>query len=282
MSKSSNRSSRRGGGGGGFHTLPSGACTVDGSNGEVFQLSKTQCAAFPAGQFLGQGSFASTYAHKNDPTKVVKFTSDALDADSAVYLIGKKLKGATEVYDVAELVGHQSSEGEPIHAIIAERVKPLSRPDDNKEIALIQAFDEPMSFYAQEKFSYAKPPNLKSAKLGPKFTLPKKLKDSMHGVCSRYERFNPGKQDCTRMDELIDAVEDTAQKAGILTGDLHEGNWGKRPDGSLVILDFGQSKQKDKRPAIRQLAGLGKDIAVLLGVAALAAGAVWLFKKRSE
>jgi RIO-like serine/threonine protein kinase len=139
-----------------------------------------------------------------------------------------------------------------------------------------------MSFYAQEKFSYAKPPNLKSAKLGPKFTLPKKLKDSMHGVCSRYERFNPGKQDCTRMDELIDAVEDTAQKAGILTGDLHEGNWGKRPDGSLVILDFGQSKQKDKRPAIRQLAGLGKDIAVLLGVAALAAGAVWLFKKRSE
>ena len=263
-----------------YKTLPQGVCAIDGVNGETYALSQAQCDAFPAGRMLGQGSFASTYVHRDDPSKIVKFTADELDAKSAALLQGKKLKGATEVYDVALLKGHETSEGTPLHAIVAERVEPLHYATDRKVVSLLAEMNTPINNYAEGRGSFNKPPNLKSAKLGPKFKVPKKFRDIVERRCAFVSARDPDDIDCSKVPEIIGAMEDTAQKAGFFSGDLHEGNWGKRSDGSLVILDFGQSKQQKDEP-IRELSGLRLTTLGVLGLAALAGGAIWFLRRRS-
>lgn len=232
------------------------------------QLSPSQCRAFPAGDFLGQGSFAIAYEHATDPTKVVKFTIDPLDAKTSKRLVGKDIEGVVRVFDVQKLTGQAVPEADvrdervfdpadpaayrrernvPIYGIVTERVK--QKLTDPQYFAVNAFWNQ---YSDRRKYAENTDPkdfrlkdigvNASAATRECVVALPKATKD--------------GKARCKdSVKEVFSAVENMAHKGGVIPIDLHEGNWGVGRDNRLVILDLGVSSAKTMAPEITELAG---------------------------
>lgn len=207
------------------------------------ELTDAQCARFPAGKRIGTGSFASAYEYQGDRTRVVKFTGDGKDAKASRKLLGKRLRGAVHVYDVAQLRGTDAQmpvEGPdglrpgsgPIYAIVTERVTPRL-PDDwlaasgslYREIEIAQ--DEIWKAIQTE---------------GEYFSLPVSVVVDATDRC-----LAQGGEDCRERVLELSRVIDELGQSGVFTADLHPNNWGMRGD-QPVILDFGMSQGADALP----------------------------------
>ena len=200
---------------------------------DPLKLTDTQCSVFPTRKKIGAGSFATVFEHADDPAKVVKFTTDVNDARSAAAIKGKKLNGSVHVFDVAELTGVAGFK--TIYGIVAERVQPV---DDSTGSAVVDFFD---SFLGEEiedrKVAGNRIVPGAAFDLGPDFT------ERAIGDCGNTVIRDADVAACpVLIPKLVDAVSEAATVGGIFTNDLHAGNWGYRPDGSPVILDFGLSK----------------------------------------
>jgi hypothetical protein len=197
-------------------------------------LSPTQCRVFAPGKKVGAGFFATVYENANDPDTVVKFTTDKEDAKAAAVLAATKPKSAVRIYDVAELVdaaGPLNSRFITLYGIIAEKVRPLrkERPDlegvaDSFKRSVVTAEHREM----REKKGYLKPG--KGFKLPPGFP-----QEAVERCINDIEDADK----CKFTNKLLGALTAVARKGGIFTSDVHSGNWGFRPNGELVLIDFG-------------------------------------------
>jgi hypothetical protein len=209
-------------------------------------MSPAQCERFPAETYIGTGNFASVFTHAADPTKVVKFTVDARDAQAARKLLGKRMKGAVEVFDVAQIRGAEGSlyssvtgtteKNLPVYGIVAERVDPL--PDDWEDAAKMTE---------RAAMKIAEQP-------GRGFKLPEGLEEQAKADCDYYINLHkPDREKLVkacqrRVGPMLKAVENIAKSGALLT-DLRPGNWGLR-DGEPVILDFGYGENEKDELAI--------------------------------
>jgi hypothetical protein len=203
---------------------------------DPLRLTKTQCSVFPAGKEIGRGSFATAFEHAHDPSKVVKFTSDSNDARSAAAIKGKRLKGAAQVYDVAVLpnVGALLD----VYGIVVEKLEPIASRDAS---SVIDSFDDFIGDVAEDR-------RMRGQRVvpGKKFDLGPDFKARSVKRCEENVSRGEAKALCPVLTpKLVDAVEEVGTVGGIFTTDLHAGNWGLRPDGSPVILDFGLSRVAD-------------------------------------
>jgi hypothetical protein len=225
--------------------------------GKKLHLSPTQCAVFPTGGILGVGASATAYEHADDPRKVVKFTFDANDAKAAAILKGKTLKGAAKVYEVAKLDGviaMRDGKRQPVYAIVTEKLKTLDRGPTVTKLA-VRAFNTELGVLDMDndlnQYGLLQP--------GPGFKFHDTFIDEAVQACDM-ELFKAGYFDdattCgTVIPELAEAVEEVGKRGGIFTSDLHSGNWGTRKDGTLAILDFGESRaSRDSERPVESLA----------------------------
>lgn len=207
------------------------------------KLTPTQCAPFPVGRGIGQGSYATVFEHSTDPDKVVKFTTDERDAQSAALLKGKSLKGAVRVYDVARLVNLGT--GEDVYGIVSERLGPVGNKVERDAIDAIDGFIGRES-YARKRAGNPIVPG-KGFDLGPDFT------DRAVLYCQNGGFYEGA---CDIVPDLVEAVEEVG-RAGVFSVDLHSDNWGQKPDGTLAILDFGVSRIDPDQPRdVPDLAGM--------------------------
>ena len=224
-----------------------------GNTRQTMPLSYQQCERFPAGNWLGQGSFASAYEHADDPTKVVKFTGDAREASVARRFLGKKLKGSVTIFDIAKLRGHTATVAvptkdfsdfkdktkQPVFALITERVSTrLSRPNANAVSAMWASMGK-----QRKDIAKVDPLQFQLADWVDFDDAVKKCAWNMGGASDAVSLCRPA------MNDVFNAVNEQARN-GVIPLDLHNGNWGQRPDGSPVILDFGVSSAPGKTPRI--------------------------------
>lgn len=176
-------------------------------------LTDAQCSRFPPGKRLGQGSFATAYVKADEPDKVVKFTADPEDAKASRKLIGKKLRGAVEIYDVAELRGQavdipMFKKYDRIYGITTQRVEPLPRkmlPAASGTLSLPVSFDVALQ----------------------------RCRDMSR-------KLNQPDSECDVTLPKMKAAIDELRAEGIDAEDTHGGNWGLR-NGEPVLLDLGVS-----------------------------------------
>jgi hypothetical protein len=182
----------------------------------------------------------------------VKFTGDAGDAQAARKLLGKKLKGAVNVFDVAQLRGQtarvpvknvagdfEEVDDQPMFAITTERV--TSKVPTDWLPAIRGVYNQVV---AHEDALRA---DVQARKA--KFSVPLKYFNNAVTYC-KVDNEEPN--ECfEKVRALIEAVDELGQH-GVFTPDLHGENWGMRGDRP-VILDFGVSYGEDA-PAI-DLAG---------------------------
>ena len=210
------------------------------------RLTEAQCSRFPAGKLLGRGSFASAYEHASSPkTKVVKFTTDARDAEAARQLLGKKVAGVVKVYDVAKLRGQIglspviNADGslsprdtpEPVYAITTERV------DKYVGMEYVEPIRE-LSAWVEKRRRV-----LLSLAPAKTFKLPAELTQIMDEACqfrSANKRLAVDFDDCAAKGRELVAALESAARAGVVLADVHRFNWGMRK-GKPVVLDFGVS-----------------------------------------
>jgi hypothetical protein len=243
---------------------------------QEFDLTPSQCDALKPGKFIGQGAFATAYEVEGDPTRVVKFTADPLDAkaaqriqrtkpkgtlriDKVATLLGKKTYGpdAIRIYDASkddftERVGPQ-----PIYAIVGERLARLEPRQRDMVEVLKRPYHTARSWLAKQDPAT--------------FKVPTNIRDEAMSLCGRKLWYDP--PECSLViDEAIAAVEEVAHKTGAIPLDIHPGNWGMHvPSGDLALLDLGVSAgvEKDRQPA--SLAGaedaLNVTVAVGIGIA---------------
>ena len=220
-------------------------CSVTAGTDVVWagELTPAQCSRFPAGDFVGRGSFATAYAHVRSPKKVVKFTADENDARAANALRGKRLLGTVTVFDVARLKG-QSAEGvvhganlrstgrragRPVFAVVTERVDPVVSSEWRTAMDVLG------------RVVHDNRERLSAAKGGAGFSIPFDVVGSAEDQCA-----GSGCRD--RVRELVSALNE-AGRAGIILTDVYAKNWGMRGERP-VVLDFGISKQ-ERRKKIR-------------------------------
>lgn len=252
-------------------------------NQQEFDLSESQCAMLKPGGLLGQGNYGSAYEVDGDPEKVVKFTVDPADAKAAARLVGKRVSGAVKVFKVAALKGRKTygdvpvafydaeqddfvdAEGpQPVFAIVAERLKPLS--SNYHKVALDNLNGRGVRGNRQEL-----------SRMDPKtFRFPKPYRDRAVDYC---ERAWISRDECEGyIDEAVESMEDVAHKAGVIPLDVHGENWGRRKSGKLALLDLGVSTgAEDERPDA--LAGADTttlNVAVAFGIGL----ALWLALRR--
>jgi hypothetical protein len=224
-------------------------CRVQAGSSVTWEgdLASAQCERFPAGKWIGRGSFASAYEHWEDNRRVVKFTGDAGDAQSSRKLLGQRLKGSVNVLDVARLRGQTAQapvkneggafeflDNQPVFAITTERVTP-NMPKD--WLPAIRGVYNQVQAHEAELLS-----EVQSRK--ERFTVPLKYFNGAITYC-RVESKNP--DECyEKVKTLIEAVDELGQH-GVFTPDLHAKNWGMRGD-QPVILDFGVSRGDDSLP----------------------------------
>ena len=176
-------------------------------------LTDEQCSRFPPGKRLGQGSFATAYIKADEPDKVVKFTADPEDAKASRKLIGKKLRGTVEIYDVAELRGQSItipgfSKYDRIYGITTQRVDPLPKKmvaSASGTLSLWVTFDA-----------------------------------ALHKCRDLSRKMNQPESECDVTLPKMKAAIDELRAEGIKAEDTHGGNWGLR-NGEPVILDLGVS-----------------------------------------
>jgi hypothetical protein len=206
---------------------PDDACKVQAGGMVEWDgsLTPTQCERFPSGKKIGQGSFATAYVFPDDEPKVVKFTGDPEDAKAARRLLGKRLKGAVQVYDVAQLKGQEGKAGRhkgPIFGIVTERVDPLPTKWYDAVGGVVGVIDD----YAVDIEEDLK----KTGKIGNRY------RERMQKACSKWGNA-PACE--TQIPVLVEAVEELYEN-GVFSQDLHPGNWGVRGERP-VVLDFGVS-----------------------------------------
>lgn len=221
------------------------ACMVRTSQKGPFQLNEEQCAKFRPGARLGSGAYAVAYERKGDPTRVAKFTTDKKDAKSAALLKGKKYKHLVRVEDVRELRGHPG-----VYGIIAERLKTGDTLDDVALNILREALADHAHFRGTGEIDADEP-------------LSSLITDDAYKLCKWNEPYtawasrrssDKAKRCDSHLRQMVTAI-DEAIHAGLLTRDLHQGNWGMR-DKDHVILDFGHSTTFHKDAPAIDLAGL--------------------------
>lgn len=176
-------------------------------------LTDDQCKRFPPDRRIGQGSFASAYVKADEPDKVVKFTADPEDAKASRKLIGKKLRGTVEVYDVAELRGQSITipgfnKYDRIYGITTQRVDPLPK----KMVASASG-----TLYLRMSFDAA-----------------------LHKCRDLSRKMNQPESECDVTLPKMKAAIDELRVEGIKAEDTHGGNWGLR-NGEPVLLDLGVS-----------------------------------------
>jgi hypothetical protein len=221
-------------------------------SGTKLRLSESQCAVFARGPFVGAGSFATVFEHPTDDGKVVKFTTDSDDAKSAAILKGKDLVGAARVYEVAKLenitvpspMSKVLKDGRwvpmqmPVYGIVAERLDPTNNAPENLKTAIL-AFKSTVESLESATGAY------KDGLLepGPGFKVGEGFTKKALATCRKDFKANGLAKDgtCEAVIPKLQAAIEEVGRSGIFTADLHHGNWGKRPDGSFALLDFGIS-----------------------------------------
>lgn len=223
------------------------ACTVRTSQRGPFQLTPEQCAKFRPGKKLGQGAYAVVYDRRGDPTRVAKFTTDEKDADANALLIGKKYRHLVRVDDVRRLRGN-----ERVFGIISERLKTGGgyTPDDSAINILRQILTD-YDYYRTR------------GEIDPDEPMSSVLTEDAYKLCKYREPNTPWEQRrppeqanrCkSHLKQMVTAL-DEALDAGMITRDLHQGNWGMRGNDH-VILDFGHSTKFHKAAPVINLAAL--------------------------
>jgi hypothetical protein len=203
------------------------------------ELTPTQCARFQSGRELGQGEFATAYEDARDPTRVVKFTGDALEAAVAARFLGKNLKGSVNVFDIAKLRGQSAvvavpdkyfvdfdeRQRQPIFALITERVGELSKVNEN-------AIRQVSSQLRRQRDSLI-------GEAPSRFRVEDWV--DLDLAIKQCQLDTKDKDQCrVKVNQVADAIDEQARN-GVIPLDLHTGNWGERPNGDPVILDFGMS-----------------------------------------
>jgi len=234
-------------------------------------LTQTQCDEFPAGPFLGQGSFASAYVNDNDDKRVVKFTADALDAEASARLVGKNVKGAVKVFKVKRLAGQKGEspvrnpqtgafrieDDVAIYGIETERVDTNLSPFQRAAVRGFFGGGTEAGYRTRRENAYGMNPK--------KFALEDVGMEEWETVeaceyllpAAQKKNKQVARANCEdKVKQIYDAVENIAAKGGIIPLDLHEGNWGENEDGRLVILDLGVSEGDKNTPTIEDLAGM--------------------------
>lgn len=224
------------------------------------RLSPTQCKLFPAGKtLLGSGYFATVYEHAEDPTKVVKFTTDVDDILASAMVKATNPAGVVKVYEIAELSNvrvnpnraNNPADDERIYGIVAERVTPLkeARPDLVEVADTFRKTVQRATTRSRRAGEFLNP--------GPDFKWPDAFTADALTECetvlssatppwntdgSRAPRTTSrtdAKEACAVIPKMIGAMTALARKSGVFTPDVHSGNWGFRDDGKLVLIDLG-------------------------------------------
>lgn len=251
---------------------------------QEFDLTPSQCTALKPGKFIGQGAFASAYEVEGDPTRVVKFTADPLDAKAAQRIMQTKPKGALRVDTVATLLGKKTygpdairiydakkddfterTGPQPIFAIVGER---LARLTDHQR-GIIGTLDR----------AYRPARGWAATQATNTFKMPSNIRDEAMDRCTR-KLWHDAPECAVVIDEAIEAVEEVAHKTGAIPLDIHAGNWGMHsPSGDLALLDLGVSAGAEADTVAESLAGAGEtalNVTVIVGIGI----ALWLALRR--
>lgn len=233
--------------------IDASACTVFPPQHGSVTLTAKQCEKFKPSQKIGQGQYAAVYDRKGDPDRVSKFTTDTLDAKAASILKGKKYRHLVRVDEVKELKGKPG-----VYGIIAEKLSTGSAPNTSATLILFKTLDDYL--YFRRKGEIAKTESLSSVVTDD---LPKACKSEWGfflGVpfaSSRKATASDAEECRSHLKQMVTAV-DEAIHAGLITQDLHRGNWGMRGN-DRVILDFGHSTKFHKVVPPIGLAGLRRS-----------------------
>jgi hypothetical protein len=170
-------------------------------------------------------------------------------------LVGKQLKGAVKVYDVAKLKGLRAEteladangDWKPakvgIYAIATERLQPLSAVQK----AIANGFNQSLIPY-RSRLQLVGGRGVTLADAGfDKYKAMEECTDE------GYDQLTCA----ANVSSMVDAVNEVAKETGVFPIDVHGGNWGLR-NGRMVLLDFGVSTGGEDKTKIRQLAGVGK------------------------
>lgn len=226
-------------------------------------LTDAQCARFPPGEYLGSGIFASAYKKAGSRTQVVKFTGDAVEAKNARKLMGKKLKGTVQVFDVAQLRGVTGSlptnplkslatkKGQPLFALTTELVEETG------------GVIKPATRAVWNQYREARD-NAKTRKaMKPSTFRIRDHVDEAQAIADCVGDIGGEARGCrVFVPKVLDAIDEQAAN-GIIPLDLHVGNWGVRGGKEPVILDLGVSVDDGepvkidlaKAPKARRMAG---------------------------
>lgn len=218
------------------------ACAISTPETGIIGLTDEQCELFKPQTRIGKGQYASVYTRKDDPDRISKFTTDALDAHSASLLKGKKYRHLVRVDDVRELKGQRG-----VYGIIAEKLSTADSPDDEAIRILDEALLDYDDFRAQGKIGSDEP-------LSAVIT-PEAMQACDYDEYNQRKRHSADAKICrSHLRQMINAIDESVH-AGILTLDLHAGNWGMRGKDH-VILDFGHSTTFHKKAPKINLAAL--------------------------
>lgn len=175
------------------------------------RLSETQKARFCPQKIIACGTFACVY-ESPDPTKVVKFTSDLGD------IWGLERSGGRytpRVLSRPVIIKSNDPDRRKVYVSEIERVTPIPKKE-------WEQFDEVTTLADDLAYLSGASEERKNA------LLPGFLRRCKTAYCRK------------NLKDIADIVVDL-WKRDIRAGDTHTGNFGRRADGSLVMLDLGGS-----------------------------------------
>lgn len=212
---------------------------------QEFDLSDSQCALLKPGAFIGQGAYASAYEVEGNPTRVVKFTADPLDAKASLRVQQSKPKGAVRVSRVATLRRQKTYGPDPIRVYDPATNDFVEKPGPQPIFAIVAERLHPLEFQQKQKIEalkaeYHSHRDWLGRQNPATFKVPVNFRAGAMKTCTTKLMYDP--PECSIViDEAIEAIEDVAHKTGIIPLDIHKGNWGLRANGDLALLDLGVS-----------------------------------------
>jgi hypothetical protein len=188
-------------------------------------LTEDQEAVLQPRAEIGCGSFACAYERPDGD--VVKITQDATDVASL--LVGQSRRDVARVRS-AHRIGDRKLWG-----VIMERLRPLSLRQQRVLHQLRPAMTELGKLYDRSQADGS-------------YRVPETVREHL-----AREHCGPSEADCARiLSQVIDAHEWYGRR-GIRLTDMHAGNWGRRKDGTLALLDVGMAPSSGVRAVIADL-----------------------------
>jgi hypothetical protein len=197
------------------------------------------------GKALGSGMYGTAYDIGGG--KVLKVTTDVDEAKASMFLKGKKLKHAAQVFEAFKFPDHKQLYGYPYYGIVIEKLKVLA-PGSQEEMVVTSAFH-----------------SIKEA-VGDKAWLDPTLRSD--DLFQHYLQLHPGGNNRAEAQRELQVLQkhqvgeirDELLRNRIGFKDMHGGNLGQKADGTWAAFDLGsESVSPGQEPPILERGGAGPN-----------------------